>query len=93
VLAVLIYLALLVPVLMALWFAPALASLHQLGAIDALKQSFAGSLKNTVPFLVYGLVLLVLAIVATLPFGLGWLALGPVMAASIYTSYRDIYLS
>ena len=31
-------------------------------------------------------------IVATLPLMLGWLALGPVLAASIYTAYRDIYL-
>jgi hypothetical protein len=113
-LAVLIYLALLVPVLMALWFAPALASLHQLGAIDALKQSFAGSLKNMVPFLVYGLVLLVAGIVAALPFVLGfiaafagsaalfalgmlvslvlWLFLAPVMLASVYAAYKDIYL-
>ena len=35
----------------------------------------------------------VAAIVATVPLLLGWLVLGPVMAASIYTAYRDIYLS
>jgi uncharacterized membrane protein len=92
-LAVLIGLALFVPVAMLLWFAPALVVLNQLSPVEALKQSWSGCLKNIVPYLVYGLVLLVLAIVATLPFGLGWLALGPVMAASIYTSYRDIYLS
>lgn len=92
-LAVLIGLALFVPVAMLLWFAPALVVLNQLAPVEALKQSWSGCLKNIVPYLVYGLVLLVLAIVATLPFGLGWLALGPVMAASIYTSYRDIYLS
>jgi len=34
----------------------------------------------------------VLMIIATLPVLLGWLVLGPVFAASIYTSYRDIYL-
>ena len=92
-LAVLIGLALFVPVAMLLWFAPALVALNRLAPVEALKQSWSGCLKNIVPYLVYGVVLLVLAIVATVPFGLGWLVLGPVMAASIYTSYRDIYLS
>ncbi len=44
------------------------------------------------PFLVYGVIGLVLAILASIPIMLGWLALGPVFAASVYTSYRDIYI-
>jgi uncharacterized membrane protein len=59
--------------------------------VAALKASFFGCLKNLIPFLLYGIVLLVLAMIATIPFGLGWLVLGPVMIASIYRSYRDIY--
>jgi uncharacterized membrane protein len=90
-LAVLIMAALMVPVFMAIWFAPPLVVFHQLGALDALKASFAGCLKNVVPFLVYGVILLVASIVASIPFGLGWLVLGPVIAASVYTAYRDIY--
>jgi uncharacterized membrane protein len=90
-LALLIMLALMLPVFMAIWFAPALAVFHQLGALEALKASFAGCLKNVVPFLVYSLIFLGLSIVASIPLGLGWLVLGPVLAASIYTSYRDIY--
>ena len=38
------------------------------------------------------MILFLLMIVATVPLGLGWLVLGPVMAASVYTSYRDIFL-
>jgi uncharacterized membrane protein len=57
-----------------------------------MKASFTGCLRNVVPFLVYGIVGFVLAIVATIPLGLGWLVLGPVFAASVYTGYRDIYL-
>lgn len=90
-LALLIMLALMVPVFMAIWFAPPLVVFHQLGALEALKSSFAGCLKNTVPFLVYGVILLVASIVASIPFGLGWLVLGPLIAASIYTAYRDIF--
>jgi hypothetical protein len=35
----------------------------------------------------------VLAIVASIPLALGWLVLGPMIVASVYTAYRDIYLS
>lgn len=87
----LVGLALTVPVAMLMWFAPALVALNGVAPVEALKASWRGSLKNLVPFLIYGVVLFLLAIVASLPFMLGWLALGPVMAASIYTSYRDIY--
>ena len=92
VLAALIVAALSIPLMMAVWFAPALAVFHELGAVEAMKASFTGCLRNIVPFLVYGIVGFVLAIVATIPLGLGWLALGPVFAASVYTGYRDIYL-
>jgi hypothetical protein len=36
-------------------------------------------------------ILFVAAILASIPFGLGWLVLGPVVAASLYTSYRDVF--
>ena len=92
VLAMLIMMALLLPVVMAIWLAPPLVVFHEQGALDAMKGSFFGCLKNIVPFLVYGVVLFVFSILATLPIGLGWLVLGPVFAGSIYASYRDIYL-
>jgi len=47
--------------------------------------------QNIPAFLVYGVVGLVLAIVATIPALLGWLILGPVTIASAYTGYRDIF--
>ena len=92
-LAWLIALALMVPVFMAVWFAPPLAVFNELGAFDALKASFVGCLKNIVPFLIYGLILLGFAVLASIPLCLGWLVLGPVIGASIYTSYRDIYFA
>ena len=48
-------------------------------------------MKNVVPFLIYGLIMFLLAIVATLPALLGWLILGPVLFATFYTGYRDIF--
>ena len=56
VLALLIMLALLLPVMMAIWFAPPLVVFHDQGAIEAMKESFVGCLRNVVPFLVYGVV-------------------------------------
>ena len=92
ILGVLISLALLLPVVMAMWFAPLLAAFHQLGAWEAIKESFRGCLRNIVPFLLYGIIMLGLLIVALLPLGLGLLILWPVGMASVYTAYRDIYL-
>jgi uncharacterized membrane protein len=34
---------------------------------------------------------LVLAVVASIPFGLGWLVLLPVMLLTVYVSYRDVF--
>ena len=89
----LVMLALLVPLIMALWFAPPLVVFHDMSAWQAMKASFAGCLKNMLPFLLYGILLTVASVLASIPALLGWLVLGPVVAASIYTSYRDIYFS
>jgi uncharacterized membrane protein len=92
-LALLIFLALLMPLLMAIWFAPPLIVFNELGAVAAMQASFMGCFRNMLPFLLYGIVLLIASIIASIPFGLGWLVLAPVTAASIYTGYRDIYFT
>ena len=90
-LAFLVMMALMLPVIMALWFAPPLVVFHDQGAGEAMKNSFLACLKNLMPFLVYGAILFLLLIPASLVAFLGWLVLGPVAAASLYTSYRDIF--
>jgi uncharacterized membrane protein len=90
-LGTLVMLALMVPLLMAYWFAPALVIMHGMGAVDAMKASFAGCLRNIVPFLVYGLVMLGIFIVAAIPFGLGLLVAIPLSFTSTYAAYRDIF--
>jgi uncharacterized membrane protein len=87
----LIALLLIVPLGMSIWFAPALAALHELTAFEAMKLSFRGCLRNVLPFLSYGLAAIVLAIVASIPLGLGWLLLIPVACCSVYAGYRDIF--
>jgi hypothetical protein len=91
--AILFGLALTIPLLMTVWLAAPLVMFHEQGAFEAMKGSFSGCLKNMIPFLVYGIIMLVLSIVASVPIMLGWLALGPMVAASVYTAYRDIYLN
>jgi uncharacterized membrane protein len=87
----LLAMALSVLLYMALWFAPALVALRGVAPVESIRQSFFGCLKNIVPFLIYGIIMMVLSIVATIPLGLGWLVLGPVAVASVYVAYRDIY--
>ncbi len=93
VLAVLLSLTLLLLLSMAIWFAPVLVVLNNMQPIPALLASFNASLKNTVPFLIYGLITLMLFFLAVLPIGLGLLVFGPVLLGSIYASYRDIFVA
>ncbi len=102
----LVYLALTLPLVMGFWFAPALVVFNDLPALDAIRSSFLGCLKNVVPFLIYGLaalglgivIALLMGIIVAMTRGVGiilvfalWLALGPIVIGSIYASYRDIY--
>ena len=92
-LATLIAMGLSIPLMMSIWFAPALVALNDMTAIAAMKLSFRGCLRNILPFLVYGVVFLILAIVATIPIGLGWLLLMPTMICATYAAYREIFLA
>jgi len=90
--ALLAALALLVPLLMAYWFAPALVFFNDMPAAQAMKASFSACMKNWLSFTVYGAAGLGLTLLAMIPFGLGILVLIPVITASIYTGYKDIFV-
>lgn len=92
-LSLLLSLALSVPVAMAVWFAPALVFFNNMQPVEALKASFEACMKNVLAFLVYGLIVLVLAFFAALPVGLGFLVLIPVLAGSVYAAYRDVFVA
>lgn len=76
---------------MLFWFAPALVVFRGLAPIDAVKASLSASLRNIAPFLLYSLVYFVAAFAASIPFGLGWFVLVPVMLLTAYVSYQDIF--
>lgn len=92
----------LMPVLMAYWFAPALVALNNLPAMDALKLSLKACMSNMLAFLVYGLIFT--AITFALMFLVGilgklgivlivfaFMVILPLMMISIFTSYQDIF--
>jgi uncharacterized membrane protein len=59
--------------------------------VEAVKMSAIACLKNMMPMLVFGLLWLVLAVVASIPLGLGWFVLGPLTVAALYISYKDLF--
>ena len=90
-LAVLVWLLLSLPLTMAIWFAAPLVYFDGVTPLNAMKCSFRACMTNWLCLSIYGLVLIVLAVFATIPFALGWLVLLPVVAISLYLSYRDIF--
>ena len=90
-LGVLVMLGLMVPLMAAYWFAPALVIMHDITPVAAMKESFFACFRNFIPFLLYGLVMTVGAFLAVLPFGLGLLVWVPVAIASTYVAYRQIF--
>jgi uncharacterized membrane protein len=75
----------------AMWFAPALVIMHNAAPMEALKASFFAVLRNFVPALIFAIVMFLLAIVASIPFGLGMLVWVPVLITASYRAYRQIF--
>lgn len=82
---------LVVPLLMAFWFAPPLIVLRGDEPVAAMTTSFRAGLRNVAPFLIYGLLGIVFVVLACIPLFLGLLVLFPVGIATIYTSYKDVF--
>jgi len=105
-LAILIFMALMIPLFMAYWFAPALITLKKVSPLTAMKLSFLACKDNFFPFLIYGLSFFVYMMlffihmsVVTLiapPLSIILLLAGIITAtavslATIFTSYTDIF--
>jgi len=76
---------------MAYYFAPILIALEGMNALGAMAMSFRACLKNWLAFIIYGLLLMVLFFIASIPVFLGLLIAIPMVQAAIYVSYRDIF--
>ena len=88
---ILVVLALLIPIIAAFWYAPPLIALGGVPVMSSLKMSLIGCLKNFIPLIIFGIIMMILAVIATIPLALGWLVLLPVSIATFYTAYREIY--
>jgi uncharacterized membrane protein len=77
--------------LMAWWFATPLVALNRARPVEALKASFDAAWKNLGALALFVLIYMLLAIVASIPFGLGWLVLGPVAMGANYASWREVF--
>jgi uncharacterized membrane protein len=78
-------------IMMAYWYAPPLVVLNGEEPVAAMQKSFRACWQNLGATAVYGLIFIGLAIVASIPLGLGWLVLGPVAAGSWYASWRETF--
>lgn len=74
---VLVLMGLIVPVLMAVWFAPALVIFHDYEPVEACKLSFRGCLRNMIPYLVYSVALIAILMVLVVPVGVLFALKGP----------------
>ncbi len=82
---------LLVPLFMAVIFAPALAMFRGLPALEAMKASFTACLENLLPVLLFAVASALLAMLAMLPYGLGTLIWIPVYAGAVYRGYQALF--
>ena len=91
------------PLVMLIWFAPPLVIFGEMAPVAAMKLSFSACLRNTAPFLVYGLVVLGMWLVMSLPAAAGiigsllvaalLIASIPLLICSVYASYKDIFIA
>ena len=88
---VLLALMLIVFVAMAYYYAPILVALDNMSALAAMKMSLNGCLKNWLALLLFGILSFLLLVVGMIPAMLGLLVVIPMLQASIYVSYRDIF--
>lgn len=59
--------------------------------VDAFKASVTACTVNFMPLLVFGVLWMLLAMLAALPMMLGYLILVPVTVGAVYASYRDVF--
>jgi hypothetical protein len=91
-LAILISLAIVLPISAATFFAAPLILFHDLPAGTAMKMSLIASIKNILPGLVFSLCAFLFVLVSIIPIGLGLLVSIPVLMITAYTMYRDIFI-
>ncbi|MBU0655804.1 MAG: hypothetical protein KJ914_11855 [Gammaproteobacteria bacterium] len=78
-------------VMMAFFYATPLVVFENQEPLDAITTSLLACLKNIVPLALFTGMVLVLGVLASLMFGLGYLVLLPILAGATYASFRDVF--
>lgn len=89
--ALILFLVAVAALVLATWMAPALIVFRRVGVVDALKLSFGAGMANMGALTVYGLLAMLIGLVAMIPFGLGLLVAMPVFLISSWCAYRDLF--
>ncbi len=78
--------------MMLFWFSTQLVALNDVPVFRALGMSLKGCLRNPLALLVYLLLMMLLMILGAIPLLLGLVVVVPWLFASMYVSYREIFL-
>lgn len=76
---------------MCMFFAVPLTAFDKVAPVEAIKTSFQATVRNILPFLLFIIVYIVLAFIASIPFFLGFIVLLPIAFCSIYCAYRGVF--
>ena len=76
---------------MGLFYSVPLVLFDKVQPIEAVKLSFRACLVNFMPLLIYGLALIILGVLAMIPFFLGLLVLLPLSFCANYCSYKSVF--
>ncbi len=80
-------------IVMVIVYAVPLVMLDEAPPIEALKSSLNACIVNVAPFLIFGVIYLVLAFLAAIPFFLGYLLLLPITLCAAFCSYKHVFHS
>lgn len=76
---------------MCLFFAVPLMTFDQLRPVEAVKASFQATASNMLPFLVFVISYMILALIASIPFFLGLIVLFPIAFCAVYCAYQGVF--
>jgi hypothetical protein len=77
--------------IMAWFFAPALCALDRVEAFTAIRASLRASWANLGAIVLFVVIFVVLALLASIPAFLGWLVLGPVAVGASFAAWREVF--
>jgi uncharacterized membrane protein len=90
--ALMVSMVLSIPLTAATFLATPLIMLHDLRPAEAMQMSFFGCLKNIVPWILSGILMMLLILVSAIPLLLGLFVTLPMAVMLFYSMYRDIFV-